>query len=87
MREKVRAIYIGDVRFDAVMLFEYNKVDDMFIMLDLDDVDNSEFRYPSDAILEDDDWLLFQIEEDRKGKNEEVVKPLSKTDFRLMIER
>lgn len=84
MREKVRAIYIGDVRFDAVMLFEYSKVDDMFIMLDLDDMDNSGFRYPSDAILEDEDWLLFQIEE---CEDEEVAKPLSKTDFKLMVER
>lgn len=55
--KKVRAIFIGDVRFDQCPVFELNNETNYFEML----VDK-EMRYEKDVVEEDDDFLIFEIE-------------------------
>lgn len=55
--KKVRAIFIGDVRFDQCPVFELNNETNYFEML----VDK-EMRYEKDVVEEDDDFLIFEVE-------------------------
>lgn len=58
--EKIRAIYIGDVRFDQCPVFELNTETNYFEML----IDK-EFRYEKECVEEDDDFLIFKVEDNR----------------------
>lgn len=58
--KKIRAIYIGDVRFDQCPVFELNMETNYFEML----IDK-EFRYEKECVEEDDDFLIFTVENDR----------------------
>ena len=57
--EKIRAIFIGDVRFDQCPVFELNTDTNYFEML----IDK-EFRYAKELVEEDDDFLVFVVEND-----------------------
>lgn len=57
--KKVRAIYIGDVRFDECPVFELNRETGYFEMI----VDK-EFKYLKEIVEEDNDFLVFEIEND-----------------------
>ncbi|TKI47878.1 hypothetical protein [Lysinibacillus tabacifolii] len=57
--KKIRAIYIGDVRFDQCPVFELNVETNYFEML----IDK-EFRYEKEVVEEDHDFLVFEIEND-----------------------
>lgn len=57
--KKVRAVYIGDVRFDQCPVFELNVDTNHFEML----IDR-EFRYEKECVEEDSDFLIFELEND-----------------------
>ena len=57
--KKIRAIFIGDVRFDQCPVFELNPDTNYFEML----IDK-EFRYAKELVEEDDDFLVFVVEND-----------------------
>ncbi|KAA0955445.1 hypothetical protein FQ087_12580 [Sporosarcina sp. ANT_H38] len=57
--KKIRAIFIGDVRFDQCPVFELNNETNYFEML----IDK-EMRYEKEVVEEDDDFLVFEIEKD-----------------------
>ena len=57
--KKIRAIFIGDVRFDQCPVFELNVETNYFEML----IDK-EFRYEKEVVEEDNDFLVFEIEND-----------------------
>lgn len=57
--KKVRAIFIGDVRFDECPVFELNPETGYFEMI----VDK-EFKYLKEIVEEDNDFLVFEIEND-----------------------
>jgi hypothetical protein len=57
--KKIRAIFIGDVRFDQCPVFELNNETNYFEML----IDK-EMRYEKEVVEEDDDFLIFEIEKD-----------------------
>lgn len=54
--KKVRAIYIGDVRFNNCPVFEL-KENGWFEMLE-----NTEFRYEKEVVETDDSWLIFEFD-------------------------
>lgn len=57
--KKIRAIFIGDVRFDQCPVFELNNETNYFEML----IDK-EMRYEKEVVEEDADFLTFEIEKD-----------------------
>ena len=57
--KKIRAIYIGDVRFNQCPVFELNTDTNYFEML----IDK-EFRYEEEVVEEDDEFLVFVVEYD-----------------------
>lgn len=57
--KKIRAIYIGDVRFDQCPVFELNEETNYFEML----IDK-EYRYEKECVEEDSDFLIFIVEND-----------------------
>lgn len=57
--KKIRAIFIGDVRFDQCPVFELNTDTNYFEMLQ-----DKEFRYEKEVVEDDDDFLVFIIEND-----------------------
>ncbi|AXI00952.1 hypothetical protein DV702_15280 [Sporosarcina sp. PTS2304] len=57
--KKTRAIFIGDVRYDQCPVFELNNETDYFEM-----IIDKEVRYEKVVVEEDDDFLIFEIEED-----------------------
>ncbi len=57
--KKIRAIFIGDVRFDQCPVFELNNETNYFEML----IDK-EMRYEKEVVEEDDDFLIFEIVKD-----------------------
>lgn len=57
--KKIRAIYIGDIRFDQCPVFELNEETSYFEML----IDK-EFRYEKECVEEDNDFLIFEVEND-----------------------
>lgn len=57
--EKIRAIYIGDVRFDVCPVFELNEENGYFEI-----INDKEFRYDKNSVYEDNDFLIFSIEDD-----------------------
>lgn len=57
--KKIRAIFIGDIRFDQCPVFELNNETNYFEML----IDK-EMRYEKEIVEEDDDFLIFEIEKD-----------------------
>lgn len=61
MKLKIRAIYIGDVRFNQCPVFELNMDTNYFEMLT-----DKEFRYEKEVVEEDDDdeFLVFIVEND-----------------------
>lgn len=57
--KKVRAIFIGDVRFDQCPVFELNNETDYFEM-----IGDPELKYLREVVEEDDGFLIFDIEND-----------------------
>lgn len=57
--KKIRAIFIGDVRFDQCPVFELNKETNYFEM-----IIDKEFSYEKELVEEDKDFLIFEIEND-----------------------
>lgn len=57
--KKIRAIYIGDVRFDRCPVFELNMDTNYFEMLT-----DKEYRYEKEVVEEDDEFLVFIVEND-----------------------
>ncbi|MGE5329839.1 MAG: hypothetical protein ACM3UU_12095 [Ignavibacteriales bacterium] len=57
--KKVRAIFIGDVRFDECPVFELNEQNGYFEMLK-----DKDFRYEKQYVIEDKDFITFVIEND-----------------------
>ncbi|MEK3981511.1 hypothetical protein MKY37_21100 [Psychrobacillus sp. FSL K6-2836] len=57
--KKIRAIFIGDVKFDQCPVFELNNETNYFEML-IDKV----MRYEKEVVEEDNDFLIFEIEKD-----------------------
>lgn len=57
--KKIRAIYIGDVRFDRCPVFELNMNTNYFEMLT-----DKEYRYEKEVVEEDDEFLVFIVEND-----------------------
>ncbi|HJF31591.1 MAG TPA: hypothetical protein K8V56_07405 [Sporosarcina psychrophila] len=57
--KKIRAIFIGDVRFDQCPVFELNNETNYFEM-----IIDKEFRYDKEVVEEDEDFLIFEIEKD-----------------------
>lgn len=57
--KKIRAIYIGDVRFEQCPVFELNEETNCFEM-----VVDKEFRYEKECVEEDSDFLIFEVEND-----------------------
>lgn len=57
--KKIRAVFIGDVRFDQCPVFELNAETDYFEM-----VIDKEIRYEKVVVEEDEDFLVFEIEHD-----------------------
>jgi len=57
--KKIRAVFIGDVRFDQCPVFELNTETDYFEM-----VIDKEIRYERVVVEEDEDFLIFEIEHD-----------------------
>ena len=53
---KIRAIYIGDVRFDNCPVFELNTETNQFVMLS-----DNDFKYDDLAVYDDKDFLVFEI--------------------------
>jgi len=53
----IRAIYIGDVRYNECPVFELDKKTGMFEMLK-----DKEFRYGIDSVRNDPDFLVFAVE-------------------------
>lgn len=53
---KIRAIYIGDVRFDSCPVFELNTETNQFVMLS-----DNDFRYDDLAVYDDKDFLVFEV--------------------------
>jgi hypothetical protein len=55
-KTKLKAIYKPDLAFDGLaIIFEYNKDKNQFIM-----VDDKDYCYDVDALVEDEDWLIFK---------------------------
>lgn len=54
--KKIRAIYIGDVRFNNCPVFEL-KENGWFEMLE-----DFEFRYEKEVVEEDYNWLIFEFD-------------------------
>lgn len=52
---KIRAIYMGDIKFKNCPVFEL-KENGWFEMLE-----DSEFRYEKTVVESDDDWLIFTV--------------------------
>lgn len=65
--KKIRAIYIYDVRFEKCPVFEL-KEDGWFEM-----IEDSEFRYEEETVVNDKDWRIFEVDVD-----EDTVKPINR---------
>ena len=57
--KKIRAIFIGDVRYDQCPVFELNNETNYFEML----IDKGS-KYEKEVVEEDNDFLIFEIEKD-----------------------
>ena len=57
--KKIRAIYIGDIRFDQCPVFELNTETNHFEM-----IIDKEISYEKECVEEDDDFLIFKVEND-----------------------
>jgi len=57
--KKIRAIFIGDVRFHKCSVFELNIETGWFEMLE-----DISFRYEKKCVYEDSDFLIFEVEND-----------------------
>lgn len=53
---KIRAIYIGDVRFDSCPVFELNTETHQFVM-----ISDNEFTYDDLTVYDDKDFLVFEV--------------------------
>ena len=63
MDDCVRAIYIWDIRFPDAPVFELNEETKAFEM-----VGDPSFQYDMEAVLSDDDWILFSVVDDQVKK-------------------
>ena len=59
---KTRAIYIPDVRFDTMLVFEL--IGDKFIC-----ITDSDIQYNLEDVIADNDWIIFSIDEDDEGED------------------
>ncbi|PIC58962.1 hypothetical protein CSV80_00090 [Sporosarcina sp. P12(2017)] len=56
---KIRAIFIGDVRFDQCSVFELNNEMNYFEM-----IIDKEIKYEKVVVEEDEEFLIFEVEND-----------------------
>lgn len=56
---KIRAIYLGDLRFDNCGVFELNEKTGNYEMLSCKDI-----RYPKECVEEDTDFIIVKVEQD-----------------------
>lgn len=57
--KKVRAIFVGDVKFEECPVFELNKETDYFEMMA-----DREISYSGEVVEGDGDFLIFEVEND-----------------------
>lgn len=53
----IRAIYIGDVRYNQINVFEYNPKTKEFHM-----INDKSFSYPFECVMEGKNWLVYFID-------------------------
>ena len=68
---RLRAIYTQDVRFDSCPVFELNTETNYFEMLE-----DRLFRYKSEEIYEDENFLVFAVYKEREEDEVETVEYL-----------
>ena len=56
---KLRAIFIGDVRFSECPVFEYTATTNQYVMLS-----DRMIAYDKEVVERDEDFLLFRVEAD-----------------------
>lgn len=56
---KLRAIFIGDVRFSECLVFEYTATTNQYEMLS-----DRMIAYDKEVVEQDEDFLLFRVEAD-----------------------
>ena len=54
--KRIRAIYMGDMKFEICRVFEL-KENGYFEMLE-----DIEFRYEKEIVEDDNDWLIFEVD-------------------------
>lgn len=59
IKGEIRAIYIGDVRFNNCPVFQLNKATNEFVM-----IEDEEFKYALEDVVEDNDFYIFEIYND-----------------------
>ena len=57
--KKIRAIFIGDVRYNECPVFELNEETGWFEMLT-----DKEFKYERECVYDNKDFLIFTVEND-----------------------
>lgn len=60
MSKNFRAVYIGEVIFNQCPVFQLNLKRNYFEM-----INDREIRYEKECVEEDDDFLIFEVENDR----------------------
>lgn len=55
--KKIRAIYIGDARYEECPIFELNEKNNYFEM-----IKDKTFRYEKECVEEDDDFLIVEVD-------------------------
>ena len=53
---KIRAVYMGDVRFSKCPVFELNSKKDIFEM-----IEDRSFWYPRKAVYDDNNFFIFVV--------------------------
>lgn len=57
--KKIRAIYIGDLRYNECQIFELNQEDKHFEM-----INDKSYKYHESCVFEDSNFLIFEVEND-----------------------
>lgn len=59
MGKRIRAIFKYDIRFDTCPIFELDEKKGIFHM-----ITDEEFKYDKDVVLNDDDFIVFEVDGD-----------------------
>lgn len=80
---KIRAIYINDIKFNSCPIFELNQVDCdfKFVMLE-----NEEYTYDIECVIEDDNWVVFEVVMNSEIEENNIAKKYSKKKLKKLIE-